>query len=252
MNPLGFTFDENSWRGEAARLSKEEAVFTFKRQLSQTIFELTQLEGNPITFAETKTLLDGYSIGNRKLSDVQQVLNLKKASESLIDMLENSSFALNKQTSDELHGFIAYNEALEWGSFRGEGKLQTPVSVSLGDKGEYKPLVSDSVQLNSLYTKGLEYLDSEIGNLQQKAILYFLFASYHQFYFDGNKRTARMMANGLLLENGYLPMNVPIPRLSEYNEKLTDFYVTKDATDMMQFWADCMKIEFGSSLNLEL
>jgi len=46
--------------------------------LPEYVFDTSKLENNPITFPEVQTLLDGVTIGGHKVSDVEQVLNIKK------------------------------------------------------------------------------------------------------------------------------------------------------------------------------
>ena len=53
-----------------------------------------------------------------------------------------------------------------------------------------------------------------------KAAAYFLFAADNQFYFDGNKRTARAMMNGLLLAAGAHAVLVPAQAREEFNETM--------------------------------
>jgi hypothetical protein len=60
-----------------------------------------------------------------------------------------------------------------------------------------------------------------------------------QFYFDGNKRTARFMMNGILMSHGVDAISVPAVRALEFNEKMVRFYTDKDATEMMHFLIEC-------------
>ena len=59
------------------------------------------LEGNPFTFPEVKTLLDGVTIGGRKIADQEQVLNLAESSRRLLAMVKSGQFALSKTVVTE-------------------------------------------------------------------------------------------------------------------------------------------------------
>jgi len=48
--------------------------------LPEYVWDAGVLEGNPFTFPEVKTLLDGVTVGGRKLSDQEQILNLAQSS----------------------------------------------------------------------------------------------------------------------------------------------------------------------------
>lgn len=64
-------------------MTKQELLFTAKRMHSELVYNMTKLEGNPYTYAEVKTLLDGITVGGRKLSDQEQVLRVSRAWEAL-------------------------------------------------------------------------------------------------------------------------------------------------------------------------
>ena len=71
---------------------------------------------------------------------------------------------------------------------------------------------------------------------------YFLFGALQQFYFDGNKRTARFMMNGVLMSHGSEPghaISVPAARAREFNQEMVNFYTGRDAGRMMNFLIDC-------------
>ena len=57
----------------------KEALFRLKKILPEFVFRDACLEGNPLTYLAIKTLLDGISVGGRKISDVEQVLDLLNA-----------------------------------------------------------------------------------------------------------------------------------------------------------------------------
>lgn len=72
-----------------------------------------------------------------------------------------------------------------------------------------------------------------------RAPFFFLFGALHQFFFDGNKRTSRFMMNGVLMSYGIDAISGPAAKIHEFNEKMVEFYLSKDATKMMTFLAGC-------------
>lgn len=113
--------------------------------------------------------------------------------------------------------------------------------VGLGEHGRYTPLptVKGAPELNKVFAQGLKALDQEVGMPFEKASAFFLFGALQQFFFDGNKRTSRFMMNGILMSSGIDAISVPAARAQEFNEKMVQFYLTKNATPMMRFLADC-------------
>ncbi len=71
------------------------------------------LEGNPLTFPEVKTLLDGVTVGGHRISDQEQILNLAESSRRLLAIVKSGQFELSKLVFTELNGIVARNEVLE-------------------------------------------------------------------------------------------------------------------------------------------
>ena len=47
------------------------------------------------------------------------------------------------------------------------------------------------------------------------------------------------MRNGILLSNGIDAISIPAAKAQEFNEKMVRFYLSKEATEMMEFVAGC-------------
>ncbi len=239
---LGFQWDRASVPREIPRASLERVVFRFRRMLPEYVWDAGVLEGNPFTFPEVKTLLEGVTVGGRKLSDQEQILNLAESSKYLIELVKHREFKLEKSTFCSLHERVARNEALEWGHFRGEGpETQFTPDVALGARGRFTPLATEhgAARLNQVFANGLRSLEENVSNPFERATAFFLFGSLQQFFFDGNKRTSRFMMNGLLMSEGIDAVSIPAVRAAEFNSRMVDFYISRDATEMMAFVLDC-------------
>jgi hypothetical protein len=239
---LGFGWDGSAVPAEVPIYSMERVCFRFYRMLPEFVWDAGVLEGNPFTFPEVKTLLDGVTVGGHRVSDQEQILNLAESSRQLLALVKGGRFRLDKPTFCDLHGCVARNEALEWGHFRGEGPETTYTpDVALGEHGRYTPLptLAGAPELNRLFASGLRALDQQVPQPFERAMAFFLFGALQQFFFDGNKRTSRLMMNGILMSNGIDAISVPAAKAQAFNEKMVRFYLTKDATEMMAFLADC-------------
>ena len=239
---LGFDWDRAAVPSGMPIYSMERVAFRFHRMLPEFVWDASVLEGNPFTFPEVKTLLDGVTIGGRKISDQEQVLNLAQSSKHLLALVKAGGFLLDKATFTGLHALVARNEALEWGHFRGEGKEThyTP-DVGLGEHGRHTPLptVEHVPELNRVFAGGLNALQSKVRSPFERAAAFFLFGALQQFFFDGNKRTSRFMMNGILMSAGIDAISVPAAKAQTFNENMVRFYLTKNATEMIAFLVDC-------------
>ena len=242
FSALGFHWDRSAVPAVVPIYSVERVTFRFHRMLPEFVWDASVLEGNPFTFPEVKTLLDGVTVGGRKISDQEQVLNLAESSRRLLALVKAGEFSLDKATFTSLHVLVARNEALEWGHFRGEGKETnyTP-DVGLGEHGRYTPLatIAGASELNRVFASGLQALQSEVQQPFEKAAAFFLFGALQQFFFDGNKRTSRFMMNGILMSAAIDAISVPAAKTQEFNENMVRFYLEKSATEMMNFLVDC-------------
>lgn len=210
--------------------------------LPEYVWDAGVLEGNPITFPEVKTLLEGVTVGGRKLSDQEQILNLAASSKHLLDLVRRQEFKLDKDTFCALHALVARNEALEWGHFRGEGaETHFTPHVALGPHGRYRPPATEpgAERLNAIFSKGITALRENVPNPFERATAFCLFGSLQQFFFDGNKRTSRLMMNGALMIEGIDAISIPAMRAAEFNAKMVEFYTTRNATRMMGFVLEC-------------
>ena len=242
FSALGFHWNRSAVPAVMPLHAIERVTFRMHRMLPEFVWDASVLEGNPFTFSEVKTLLDGVTIGGRKISDQEQVLNLAESAKHLLALVKAGQFSMNKATFTELHGLVARNEALEWGHFRGEGKETgyTP-DVGLGEHGRYTPLatIAGAPELNRVFASGLQALEGDAPQPFEKAAAFFLFGALQQFFFDGNKRTSRFMMNGILMSAGIDAISVPAAKAQEFNENMVRFYLEKDATEMMAFLVGC-------------
>lgn len=236
---LGFTWSPRAVRHVQA-YTPERALWRFRQIIPGYVFDAGYLEGNPFTYPEVQTLLEGVTVGGRKLTDERQILNLNDAAHKLADLVESGRFALGKPVSDRLQYLIARDEALESGMFRGEGREMSNTGVNLGEHARYHPPPTErgGGNLLRIYADGLDAILTLDGPFEQ-GCAYFLFAALQQFYFDGNKRTARYALNGHLMAHGIDAISIPATRRLEFNSAMVRFYLSRDGDEMFQFLASC-------------
>lgn len=251
--PHAFQTDEDRWRFEDTGLtwgsfdvdkirssSVERSRHRFRAHLPELIWNTAALEGNNFTLPEVKTLLEGVTVGGKKLEDEQQIIALSEAYNRLDEMVGAGQFSLTKEVSDELHRLVARHEAIEAGSFRGEGHVQGGGTVQLASGGivfgaEHG---EGGVLLREHFANLVDYL-SILSDVRHRALIYFASATRRQFYFDGNKRTARLMMTGELMSSGYDLVSVPYSRRLEFNNALDVLFESDDATELLRFLSTC-------------
>ncbi|MCL5891651.1 MAG: Fic family protein [Deltaproteobacteria bacterium] len=218
------------------RPDKELALFLFKKNKADYIYNVCALEGNPMTFPEIQTLLDGVTVGGHKIDDEQQVLNQNKSVGLLFSMLQNREFKLNKETFCKLNYVVSSGESIKPGEFR-------TGQVTIGGTDFIPPKAGE---LDELLDKGIKEI-SKIENPIVRSFAFFGFGSKHQFFWDGNKRTSRLMANGVLLENGYPALNIKAKDGLEFNKTMIEFYNSGNYNVLLTY----LLPYYEKSINLE-
>jgi Fic family protein len=214
----------------------EAARHRFRAALPGLIWNAAALEGNTFTLPEVRTLLDGVTVGGRRIEEERQILALSEAYSTVDEMVGAGTFRLDKGTSDLVHGLVARHEAIESGHFRGEGSVGGGGSVQLSTVGHVPGIPTE--ELPERWNRLVEYLE-EIEDPRARALVFHAAATRAQFYFDGNKRTSRLLMTGALLAAGVDAVNVPHMRRLEYNIALDTLFGTGDATTLLRFLASC-------------
>lgn len=211
--------------------NKSKALMLAKRQLSELVCDSVNLEGIAMTLPEVQTLLDGITVGGHKLSDELITLNQANAWRFLFHAVERNTFSLEKKFVCELHQIAAKEEALQWGKFR-DGN----VTIAGTD---YLPPKPD--QLDDLWLSVTKDITRSSSNIYDRAVGLFLDMARNQFFFNVNKRTGRLMMNGVLLSAGYPAINLPAKHQLTFNKLMSAFYTSGDKTDMIAFMKSCLE-----------
>lgn len=124
----------------------------------------------------------------------------------------------------KLNGYIARNEALEW------GKLRTgTVGISGTD---YEPPVPEK-------EKTIEELKNILNDANasatDKALEAFTWGARGQFFWDGNKRTSLLLANKMLVSSGAGIMTITDKYMEQFNSLLWEYYNTGENRELKQF-----------------
>lgn len=207
--------------------NKKKTIMLAYKMLPEYVFDTANLENNPLTFPEVKTLLDGITIGGHKINDVEQVLNIKNAWMILLELIKNEKFVLSAKIFNKINDAIAKNEALYAGKFR-NGSVQIA-----GTKSYNAPQYND---LEGIFENEIHTIIDSFTPVEQ-AIRLFLWGSLNQFYWDGNKRTFRIIANGILINEGIGIFNIKSTDILEFNTLMIDFYDTCNANNIIRFLA---------------
>jgi Fic family protein len=200
-------------------LTRHENTFLAKKLLIDSVYNSIKLEGLNMTFSQIKTILEGVSISNVPVDNVQTVLNLRNAWRYLLNNID-APFSLS--FSEKINGFVAYNESLEWGVLRNG-------DVGIGGVN-YRPSIPKREETENQIAKIMN-----IENATERALKLMLYCMRSQLFWDGNKRTSIICANKIMIEKGKGIITIPEEVLEEFNTRLSKFYESNDYNVIVDF-----------------
>jgi len=205
-------------------LDQRESTFLLKKSIVGLIHSASRLENVNTTFPQTKTIVEGMSVSGINMDDIQIILNLKNAYQYILKLPFDTVFDL--EIACHINNFIAYNESLEWGVLRTGN-----VGIHGVDYTPTIPVESEVVAtINEIMTSNL--------SLMHKALKYMYYAMRTQLFWDGNKRTAIVSANAIMMLNGLGIVNIGEHQLEAWNQLLSAFYETNNDEEIIQWTYD--------------
>lgn len=201
-------------------MSKEENIFLAKRNLIDNIYKSARLEGIAVTFPQTEAVFNGVNVSSLSVGDVVAINNLKHAWQFVFDTMEypQTDFAFVCEVN-RIIGAGLYNNA---GFLRG-----MPVSIGGTTWRPDLPVKADIINDIGEINKA--------ENATKKAIDLMLYIMRKQMFLDGNKRTAMICANRVLIENGAGLINIDVEHIEEFKTKLIGYYETNQKEEIQDF-----------------
>ena len=96
-------------------LTPEQSAFLAKKKWDENVYCGMRMENRAVTFPQTKTILQGVNVPSVQLDDIQAILNMRDAWKFMMNTMDEP---LTLDYICKLNGYIARNEALEWGTLR--------------------------------------------------------------------------------------------------------------------------------------
>lgn len=195
-----------------------------RANMKTLIYGQAVLEGVSTTFPQTEDILENGIVSGVKASDVQKILNLKHAWEFVLDkdvVACQSDFAVLSRVAALVNeGFYEYG-----------GQVRR-VPVRIGGCSWIPPIPTE---------EGIKELLIDVQNLSDPtdaAVRIALRLMRAQAFIDGNKRTAVIFANHLLVSCGAGLLMIPEEEVSQFRKNLVAYYETNDEDGMAKYVAE--------------
>ena len=199
-----------------ANIGKLEEFYK-KREYERLSIEFSwkssHIEGNTYSYLETEHLLkENKEPAGHTAEEKQMILNHKQ---TIDDLLRNPEKYIELSKSNILDTHYSLVKNLEIPS----GLRQRPVRI--GGSSYIPP--NGVVEIENWLLKMVELINSK-QSVYEKALLSLLLVAYIQPFADGNKRTSRMICNGILLAHGHCPLSLRDLDELRYKEAMVLFY----------------------------
>ena len=188
-----------------------------RRNLVDSIYKQSMLEGVATTYSDTETLVNGGKVSDMTASDVDKVVNLKRAWEFIMSV-DLANYPTNYAVLCQI------NQIVEDGFSITAGKIRR-VPVTIGGSSYIPPIPFEDQVKRDIY----DILHAEDGI--DLAINLILYVMKKQLFLDGNKRTAVIFANHYLITHALGLIVVPSELVDEYKKILVSFYEDENKKD---------------------
>lgn len=202
-----------------------------RRELERFVIELSwkssKIEGNTYSLLETETLIkDARPAPGRSEQESAMILNHKAAFEVIFK--HSSDFrSLNLPQVMQLHNTLIASLGIPSG-------IRT---AKVGISGTTYVPPDNPWQLKENLQKTLEQVNHTAFPLE-KALIISAILAYLQPFADGNKRTARMLTNAVLLAHKYYPLSYRSVDENEYKQALILFFETNNLYHLKRILID--------------
>ena len=200
------------------KLTQEQNIFIAKRNIVDYIWKSANLEGIAVTYPDTQVIFNGYSVQGYKIEEITAINNLKKAWQFILNDID---LELNLAYICKINGIVGE------GIFYNSGMIRsTPVKIG---GTTWQPTIPFESQIK-------EELDKVSGESNtERAINMMLYLMRKQIFLDGNKRTAMLIANKIMIENGCGIISIPIDKQPEFYKLLIKYYETSNKEEIKEY-----------------
>ena len=173
----------------------------------------SQIEGNTYSLLETERLLKEKQTAQGKTKE--EAIMLLNHKDALDFILDNPGYLkeLSVRRLEDIHSILTK----ELGVGNGIRKRRVGITGT-----NYRPL-DNEFQIREALEDTCQLINGK-ENVFEKALLILVLLSYIQAFTDGNKRTARISSNAVLIAWGYCPISFRTVDSVDYKKAMLMFY----------------------------
>lgn len=216
-------------------LTKDQNRRYARQNFVNLVHTNSRFEGVNTTLPQTQTIMDGLGVDGVSIDDINVIVQLKKSWQLITEDDASLTLAFEKK----INAIVALHDSLAPGELRtGQG------GVDVGTADYFTPPAVDPNQESRFLT---DLMQDDQRSTTDKALTLLYHNMRQQLFWDGNKRTATLAANKLMIDHGAGLINVPLNLWPRWNELISAYYQSADMTAIKE-WTYAHAIQ-GVALN---
>lgn len=203
----------NEFRHNVEDMSVNEYRKEMERLGIDLSWKSSQIEGNTYSLLETERLLRESKTADGKTKE--EAIMLLNHKDALRFILDNPDYLQELTVShiEDIHILLTKDLSVD------KGIRHRRVGIT---GTNYRPL-DNEFQIREAMRDTCKLINMK-SNVFEKALLTLVLLSYIQAFTDGNKRTARITSNAVLIANGYCPLSFRSVDSIDYKKAMLIFY----------------------------
>lgn len=203
----------NEFRHNVEDMSVNEYRKEMERLGIDLSWKSSQIEGNTYSLLETERLLRESKTADGKTKE--EAIMLLNHKDALRFILDNPDYLQELTVShiEDIHTLLTKDLSVD------KGIRHRRVGIT---GTNYRPL-DNEFQIREAMRDTCKLINMK-SNVFEKALLTLVLLSYIQAFTDGNKRTARITSNAVLIANGYCPLSFRSVDSIDYKKAMLIFY----------------------------
>lgn len=215
------------FRQHVAEMTETEYRKEMERLGIDLSWKSSQIEGNTYSLLETERLLrESKTADGKTKEEAVMLLNHKDALRFVLDNPDYLS-ELTLSHIEDIHTLLTKELSVD------KGVRHRRVGIT---GTNYQPL-DNEFQIREALHDMCDLINGK-GNVFEKTLLVLVLLSYIQAFSDGNKRTARIASNALLIANGYCPISFRTVDSIDYKKAMLIFYEQNNLYAFKQIFID--------------
>ena len=210
---------QDIYKKNISTLSESEYKQELERLAIDLSWKSSQIEGNTYSLLETEHLLKEKEAASGKTrEEATMLLNHKAAIDFIIEEPEYL-IPLSISKIEDIHSLLTKDLEVS----KNIRKHRVGISGT-----NYRPLDNEYQIKDALFAM-CELVNNK-ENIFEKALLTLMLISYIQPFVDGNKRTARIVSNAILMNYKYCPLSFRTVDSVDYKKAMLLFYEQNNIT----------------------